>query len=278
MATSKIPTPPILSGRFSPRIARFFARYTRRLFARKFASVRVEPAGWPLLESLDSHIGPAIIVLNHASWWDPLLCALVALTACPSRSACGAMERTQLEKFSFFRRLGLFGVDPDDPNTLAPMLDYVHRNFASNPKATFWLTPQGEFADPRRAIQVRPGAAAIAARAERVWPGRLRVVSIAAEYTFGLEQRPDLLLRIQDVQPLRADGSPALRTGIGGWQRGITAAMQHNQDALAALVTARSLAPFRTLLGGRSSINPIYDFWLRLRGQSTALDTRRRSN
>ena len=227
------------------------------------------------MQALDSHEGPAIVVLNHASWWDPLICVLLGSLACPSRPACAPMERSQLEKFSFFRRLGLFGVNPDDPHSLAPMLDYVHQHFASNPKGTFWLTPQGRFADPRTPIDIRPGAAAAAARAERAWPGRLRIVSVAAEYTFGLEQRPEVLLRIQDVQPLRADGSPALRTGVGGWQRGILAAMQHNQDALAALVSARSLAPFQPLLGGRPSINPIYDLWLRVRGKSSGLDAAR---
>lgn len=265
----------ILPGKFDRRFARVFAAYTRWLFRRRFASVRIELEGWPLLTALDDHDGPAMVVLNHPGWWDPLVCVLLASLGCPSRSACAPMERVQLEKFNFFRKLGLFGIDPDNPNTLGPMIEYVEGAFASEARTTLWLTPQGQFVDPRVPIEIRPGAASIAAKAERARPGRLRVLSVAVEYVFGLDQRPDVLLRVRDVQPLRADGSPALRTGVGGWQRGIVQAMRANQEALAELVVARDFAPFHALLGGRSAINPIYDWWLRLRGKSAGIEISR---
>ena len=35
------------------------------------------------------------------------------------------MDREQLERFRFFRRIGMFGIDPDDPESLEAMRTYV---------------------------------------------------------------------------------------------------------------------------------------------------------
>ncbi len=251
---------PILAGNYSARVAAGFGWYTRRLFAKHFHAVRITPGSVPLLQSLDAHAGPVIIAMSHASWWDPLVAVLIGRTFLLQRSACAPMERAQLEKFAFFKRLGLFGVDPDDPSMLPAMGEYVRERFAKEPRPTLYITPQGRFADPRAPLEVRPGVAAIAS----AHPG-CRVVCLAIEYPFWTDQRPEVLLHAREVM-LGEGKSPSTPR----WHQSILTTLQSAMSELAAVAIARDPAPLTLLVGKGGGINPVYDLWLRLRGKGRA--------
>lgn len=251
----------LIPGRYSPRFAAGFGWYTRRLIAKSFHAVRLARGSDRALRDIGIHDGPVIIALSHASWWDPLIAVLLGRTFMPDRAGCAPMDATQLRKFGFFRRLGLFGIDPDAPESLEAMRGYVEARFRENPRTTLWLTPQGRFADPRAEIVVRPGAAAIAATMLTC-----RVLTVAVEYAFWLDKKPEVFLR---CVPVGAAGSTT------AWQRAIVAAMRENAAALAGLVIARDPAAFEVLLGSGAGINPVYDAWLRAKGASAAIDSTR---
>lgn len=214
------------------------------------------------LEALEQHRGPAVVVMNHACWWDPLIGLYLARRLCPARTILGPMELEQLRKFAFFRKLGVFGINPDDPRAFEQMLAYVRERFAKDPTTLFWLTPQGQFTDPRVKIRIRPGAAAVAARAGD-GPGSpaCRIVSVAVELAFWTDRKPEMLLRFA---PATAEpGSTSTTTRI------ITSTMQANADALAASVIARDDAGFVALeQSGGGQTNPLYDLWLRMTGRT----------
>lgn len=220
------------------------------------------PGSIALIGSLDAHPGPVIVALSHASWWDPLVVVVVARALLRSRSGCAPMERAQLEKFSFFRRLGMFGVDPDDAAMLTAMSAYVRERFEREARPTLFITPQGRFADPRTRLEVRPGVAAIAAA-----HASCRVVCLAIEYPFWSDQRPEVLLHARE-----AVLDPSRSVSTSRWHQAIAGALGAAMGELAVLAMARDPRAFAFVVGrgaGSARVNPVYDLWLKLRGRGS---------
>ena len=100
-------TPPVVVRR-SPRLVRFFTRHVKRFYlARDFHAVRLSKSGIPG----PVPDGPLIIVLNHPSWWDPLV-GLVLAELFPDRAHYAPMDANALGRYRIFERLGMFGVEP----------------------------------------------------------------------------------------------------------------------------------------------------------------------
>ena len=251
---------------------RVFTWYTRRLFAKKFAAVRLCQESEPIARSLSSHAGPAIVVMNHCSWWDPLVAVLLSSTFTPDRRGCGPMDLSQLQKFRFFRKLGVFGVNPDEARSIVPMLAHVEALIAAHPATTLWITPQGRFCDIRTEIAIKPGAAALAAR---LGPS-CRVFSLAIEYGFWTDAKPEVFLRFTEIPtPATAPGSSPTPPTARAWTDAMQQAMTANAESLAGRVIARDPSAFTIISGGTARINPAYDWWLKLRGKRVEIDANR---
>lgn len=263
------PATSILPGRFSPTFARLFTWYTRRLLGRRFHAVRLLAGDAAAFAALSRKRSPGIVIMNHASWWDPLVAVFLAERFLPGRSACAPMDVAQLRRFGFFRRLGLFGIDPDDPQGAAGLVDYVVDRFRQAPAETLWITPQGRFTDVREPIRIRAGAAMVAARA----PGA-EVVAVAIEYGFWQDARPEIFLSARTVQP-DLDHLSDVRRAAVAWQRAMQEALSGAAARLARAVIDRREEAFTTLLGGGAArVNPVYDLWRRARGAHGAIETR----
>lgn len=254
----------ILPGRWDARFFSFFAWYSRRLVGKHFHALRLSEDA--RAEGLDSEPRPLIVALSHSSWWDPIAAVLMKDALMPSRASCSPMDRVQLERFGFFRKMGIFGIDPDDAQAAGPMVEYVMDRMREHPRPTLIITPQGRFADVRAPVEARPGTALLAARMAR--EGRApRVVGMAVEYPFWIDRKPEMLVRVSDFA---APDDPARASS---WQRAIERGMADNASALAALAIARDPSPFRTLIGsGSGAVHPVFDAWARMRGRSTAID------
>ena len=259
----------LVPARPSGRFRRFFAGYAARMVRRRFHSSMVLVGDGDHFARLDSVEAPVIILMTHASWWDPLAGLVLWRRFIPSREMLVPMDASELERFGFFRRLGMFGIDPDDPKSLEAMKAYVLERFeASGDRETLGLTPQGRFTDPREPIRLRPGAAAIAAAS----PVRPEVIALAVEYPFWQDKQPEMLVSISPVIPPMGE-----EPTTGDWQRGMTAAMVDASTRLSAASMSRDPKAFEDLdpdHESRSRINPIMDGWLRLRGRSGAIQAR----
>lgn len=263
----------VIPARHDARFARVFLWYTRRLLAKKFHAVHVAKGTRDLPAAFDAHAGPVVLVLNHAAWWDPLVALVVGHTLLPRRTGIAPIDADQLARFKFFRKLGLFGIDPDHPGAMPALLDYTLAWCKAQPRPTVAITPQGRFADVREPVRIRPGAAALAAR---LGPAA-RVLVLTIEYAFWQSQRPEIFLRFAEAAP-PASSPPSTPPSTASWHRAIEATMQRSADELARLVIARDPTPFVPLLEqGGSSINPAYDLYLRLRGRSGEIAARRAS-
>lgn len=260
----------ILPDRYSTTFFRVFSIYVQRMFRTGFHGVHMEPESLRVLRELNAHPGPAIALGNHPGWWDPLVAVLLSRIYLPDRPMLASMDRTELERFGILRRLGIFGIDPDDSDSLSAQADFLSKRFAERPQATFWITPQGRFTDVREAVRLRPGAAAVAARMEP----RPTVIALAMDYCFWNDRKPELCMRVRPVHVQPKSGTLPTTTD---WVRAMTRAMQENQEALANLVIQRNPDDWAAVISRRTHqrTNPVYDLWLKLKGRSGELRTRR---
>ena len=254
----------ILPARTNAHILRWFRWYTARMVKKSFAGVRLSKSSDTAVDTLRRAASPMLIAMNHSSWWDPLVGLLVGAKLCPERPSIAPMDREMLKRFGILRRVGVFGLDPDEPASLDAMRAYTGTFIDQHPHGAIWLTPQGEFVDPRAKIRLRPGAAALAAATPNT-----RVISLAIEYTFWLDKKPEILLHLSEVAAPDTTSLPA-------WHRAITKAMRDDNTLLTKLSIARDPTAFTTLLGsGPSGTSPIYNLWLRFRGSKRDLESSR---
>jgi 1-acyl-sn-glycerol-3-phosphate acyltransferase len=220
----------------------WFRRYARRYVGRHFHAVRVSRQGRaPLVPK-----GPLIFVVNHPSWWDPMIIAVLT-ELFPGRAAYGPIDARALEKYRFFARLGFFGVEQETMRGARTFLR-TGQAILEQPGAALWVTAQGRFTDARkRPVTLMPGVEHLAGRV-----GQGTIVPVALEYTFWDESKPEALVRFGT--PIRF-GEP------------VAASLERTQDALMAEAMTRDDGLFATLVGGRAGVGGVYDVWRRVRAR-----------
>lgn len=262
-----MPDPTFIPAAYSERFCKVFAWYTARLLRKHFHNIRLETAtkdSNTALTTIQQHTGPAILLATHSAWWDPLILFWAVQSWLPApanikRKQFGPMDAAELSRFKFLRKIGCFGINPDDPRALPLVREYAVNQLTTTPAAVLAITPQGDFADPRDTIRVRPGAAAIAATLSQSPNHKPLVVALAIEYTFWTDQHPEIFLRLKLADHDHLGSTAA-------WHRAITDAMQYNADQLADAVRSRDPQRFAILLGKgeKLRINPAYDLILKL--------------
>ncbi len=249
--------------RILPWVLKPFLRYIDWSMGRQFHSVRVDLSGLPPV--LDPGTS-AVVYLNHSSWWDPLLMLWLGANAYPGRDQYGPIEASQLQRYGFFKHLGIFGVEKGTASGARVFLRTA-QEVLSRRGAMLWLTPQGRFADAReRPVRFAPGMAHLAARL----PGAV-YVPLAVEYGFGDERLPEIFLRFGGGL-----SGAALGTGADGAQCALQDALEECQEALRERVCLRTPESFRVMLEGAGGASVPYDLWRRLkaafRGERAALN------
>ena len=234
-----------------PWLLRGFRKYATRYVRKHFHAVRLSKSG----AALPTADEPLLIVLNHPSWWDPLI-GIVLSGALAGRDHFAAIDAVAVERYRFFAKLGFVGVDT---KSLRGAADFLRTGAAilSQPRRAYWVTAQGRFTDVRtRPLGLRSGVGHLAARLSAG-----AVLPIALEYTFWTERTPEALVRIGE--PLRIAEHP----GLDGkaWAARIEAALTANLDALNAEAMKRDPAAFTELLSGRTGVGGVYDVWRRLK-------------
>lgn len=251
-------TPRAESPENKPRVSALgmsgFAAYCRRYVRRNFHALRILKSGLPPRDSAR----PIVIYLNHASWWDPLVCLLLAREFFPDRKSFAPIDAAMLKRYGFFKRLGFFGIEPHTQSGARTFLRTTHALLAS-PLNAVWLTPQGRFVDVRqRPLQLEEGLGALAVRE----PGAV-FVPLALEYSFWTEPRPEILVSFGE--PIIPGAAPE-RLG-GEWTRTLGNALETVQDELALRSARRDSNQWITLNRGKSGVNAIYNGWRWLRAQ-----------
>lgn len=225
----------------------WFQWYVRRFIPKNFHALRISKG----CEPQDPGNGPLIFLLNHPSWWDPLIG--IALTALfPNRQAFSPMDSAGLAKYKFFSWLGFYGVDIGTTRGAATFLR-TSRSILQNPDAMLWITAQGQFTDPRkRPVTLRNGIGHLAARVDHG-----HVIPLALEYPFWNERFPEALVRFGEPIPI----GKAMNLSPAEWTIRFTQSLEKTMDALASEAIHRDPDLFNTFLAGKTGIGGFYDLW-----------------
>lgn len=207
----------------------WFARHARARIRRTFGRVMVS--------GLDETRGsvasaPLLLVANHTTWWD----ALVALYVSELLIECDGyamMDAANLRRLPFFRRVGAFGVDMDEPTDGARAIRRAAK-LLDRPGRCVWVFPQGRERSPFDALDLRPGAAQIARVARKAL-----VVPVGLRYVFGGAERPEMWIALGASLDSERDVGVALaaqRSGIERELSRIGEAVTARHDANGAVI------------------------------------------
>jgi 1-acyl-sn-glycerol-3-phosphate acyltransferase len=248
---------------FSRFLNGWFMFYVRRYLRRHFRALRLLRADPSGCDKPEIGAEPVIFYTNHPSWWDPLILLSIGEILYPERLSYGPIDARALGKYRFMERIGFIGIDM---GTWKGSARFLRMARAANRRSDviFWVTSQGEFADPReRPVRIRPGIGhAVAAATQGL------VVPMAVEYPFWTERFPEALVAFGPA--IRIADAPH-RTAAE-WTQTLADALESTQDRLAAAAMRRDHRAFRTLFQGRVGVGGVYDLARRLgawiRGES----------
>lgn len=218
----------------------------------------VRPAVWNSFDRVwfqvfgrlpDHRDGPLIFYLNHPSWWDGYMAAVINRAIVQRRFAGYVMmEEQQLRVYRFMTWSGAFSVERHNPREATRSVEYISRLLREQCQRALYIFPQGELIpNDRRPIAMYPGVAHIVKRV-----GSVTLCPIALRYEFRGEQRPEAFIRFG---PMHRACAPvdvrALTEEIG--QR-LTA----SADALRDAIVANDVQNFSVLLAGRPGIDRMF--------------------
>jgi len=228
---------------------RWFVWYARRYVRRHFHAVRISKRGG----SPKFPAGPILVVMNHPSWWDPLI-GMVLAAKFTDRELYAPMDSDSLQKYRILGRLGLFGIELGTIPGARRFLQ-LGTEILERPQAILAITAQGQFADCReRPVQLRSGIGHLAARV-----GHGHILPVALEYIFWTERLPEVLVHMG--QPLSIEPGVSSRV----WTDRATRRLEDAQDELAELAQGRAPSAFETILRGNKGVGGVYDRWRQLK-------------
>ena len=241
----------VLSRR-SPRMFGLFRGYARRYAARHLHAVRVSRVG-PVPDLPDV---PVVVVLNHPSWWDPLIALTLTGFMPDERIHFAPIDSVGLAQYPFLSRLGFFELESGTASGASRFLR-TSLSILSRRESVLWITAQGEFIDSRRRpTHLRPGIGHLAHRLTEA-----AIVPMALDYPFWNDRCPEALVRFG--RPI-VIGDGRSRSH-GEWTAEIGRCLEREQDALAIEAMGRNPVAFTTLVEGTAGVGGVYDTWRRMR-------------
>ncbi len=202
-----------------------------------------------------------IFYLNHPSWWDPLLCMVLAQRFAPGQDVYAPIDADQLKRYAVLRPLGLFPVQTGTVRGTVQFFRVAETVLARGDVLA--LTPQGAFTDPRmRPAGLKPGLGALLARLEQRGLSAT-VIPVALEYTFWNQRSPEALVALG--RPFGTAPAMPPRTA-DVWTALLDEQLTTVQDELSALSQHRDEDAFQIVLQGSRGAAGLYGRWQRLRG------------
>lgn len=247
--STKEPAPPI--PRVSPWLINRFDWYLQRYVPKHFHAFALNNSD--AIASIED-TQPLIVYMNHASWWDPLIALLLAKHCFATRRLYAPIDAVAVKKYPFMQRLGFFPVAQNRMHGAKEFLKTA-RAILQHTETSIWLTPEGQFADPRqRDLPFQPGLAHLVSKLEEGF-----VVPLAVEYPFWEERLPEVLARFGtpiSIEAYRGQGKDA-------WRQLLESQLRETQQELEALSLARDSAAFEILFSGTTGVNWLYDLMRR---------------
>lgn len=113
-----------------------FGWYAKWLFRSRFKKIWLKQSYRPATDSR------TIYYLNHSSWWDGLIPLLLNRYLFHQRGRA-MMEDKQMHRYRFFRRIGAFSVNLENPRHSLPSLRYALDSMKRE-NASLYIYPEGK--------------------------------------------------------------------------------------------------------------------------------------
>lgn len=201
---------------------------------------------------------PTIIFLNHASWWDPLVCIRIARRLLPGNDNYAPMDAAALGRYGFFRKVGLF---PVELGTMHGAMSFLQtaQSLLQSERSILWITPQGRFTDVRkRPVRLMAGLGTLVHRLPAC-----RLIPLAVEYVFWDERLPEILCNFGT--PVEVTDGHAHSSAQ--WTRELARSLEDTMNELAALAQTRDESQFQTFSSRSVGVGGIYQVWLRVQSR-----------
>ena len=224
-------------------IGSLFALYHKRLLKKHFYAVHL--SGYENLKLIDNSL-PVIMYANHSNWWDGFIAYLIT-NRLLKKDDYLMMDIEQLKKYSFFKYIGAFSVNRNNPAEAVRSLNYA-AELLSNSNKYMWIFPQGKMLpQDKRPLKFYSGITKIAEKTDCV-----NLVPVCFRYEFIMEQRPEVFIHI---------GKPEIITEnmTSNLTEYLRATLESQLDKLKEDVTSGNTAAFQTIITGKNSRNKTFD-------------------
>lgn len=183
---------------------------------------------------------PVIFIANHSSWWDGLLFFQLN-HAVWKHDIHMMMHEKNLKNFIFFRYLGAFSIDKQNPKDIIRSLQYAEGLLKQGKSVV--LFPQGdEFHQEIRPLAFHSGIGYLLEKHPEI-----PVVPITFYYSFRHDQKPEVWIHQGPVLSTEAIPGASRKEKSGSLQKILTAQL----DGLKEEVIAENTAAFNDLLRKR---------------------------
>jgi len=227
-----------------PVLEAAMAACNRRFLRKHFHAMWV--GGEKHVAGLDRNI-PVVLLGNHSCWWDPLVEFFFSHDVF-GLDGYAMMDEKQLERYRFFRWIGVFSVRRESSRDAVVSLRYA-ASILDRPNRALWIYPQGVMLPGDvRPLGFQTGIGRLAHMLARV-----QFVPFVHRYEFVGDQRPEVFTEYG--QPFIPDGSVEVRGMVREVEERVTAML----DDLRCRIARQDTGGFRNVLRGAPSTSTRWD-------------------
>lgn len=220
-----------------PKFVKLFHLYNLRLLKNTFHHIGLSRSSI----GPDRIPDPSLFLMNHSSWWDPLLLFYLN-EVWLKKDGIAMMNQNGLERFPFFRKLGAYSINASNRRDVMASLKYTAQKLDQG--TSVFLFPQGkETHIDQRPLDFMPGASFIQEKSPHV-----KVVPISFYHHFFHHQRPEWFVHIGEPLSFQPEHSKTDRTAYFEGQ------MTNQLDALKKAAMDNHDEAFVTLLRGKPGV------------------------
>ncbi|MES2766427.1 MAG: lysophospholipid acyltransferase family protein [Bacteroidota bacterium] len=142
---------------------------------------------------------PVIFYCSHSSWWDAAVTIYLSLRIL-KLECYGMMVESQMEKYQFFKKIGMFSVAHGDARAALESLQYA-ATLLKNTNRALWIFPQGriEHAE-KRPVLFENGLAILLKKIEKAY-----FIPVAIRCDFLKEERAECFISIGKAELLKVE-------------------------------------------------------------------------
>lgn len=159
----------------------FFHQFNKRFLKLHFRNIM-------LSKETNNEQGPHLFIVNHSTWWDSLILFHLNQTVI-KRDSYVMMHESGIKQYPFFRKIGAFSVNRNNPKDIIKSLQYAKEKLTEG--KVLWLFPQGDERHQEiRPLGFLPGAIHL------VKNTKIPITPVCLYYTFTNERKPDVFIKL----------------------------------------------------------------------------------